>query len=671
MGAAASDCCNVCGNPELHEFVVTGRKAYERQAEAPSTPRKDRQPCTQVGGLVIRERSEEATNTTAGESVDHRAMTVEDSHVASNETFGAVPDEPDPAIPVEAEAAGEAGAESWADFLARAASCTTDAGVAGEVIALFETFQSTDDLGLTFATFARLYLLAAKTGEEAIPPWAGPEEVPGRTWRFPYQLLRTLCNNWKAKKLWNLLDERVARPEYSDAPLRTGRLEGRRCLVVGAGPCGLRAAIELRLLGAQVTVVEQRVGFSRINQLHIWSWCGEDLKGLGARIIEPPPKDFGSNPDLLVVAINDLQKLLLKVALLFGVEVRMGVAYDGMQWQGDTWQTCLRSHGVALGNEGRAGPEQQLPASNLDNNCAGPGCLPPSQFLPGVLRNIAVVIGSGGFASSVGDDMGMRMVETESLRKETAIGLICNVARTHGKSEANLRSYSLARQFYAALFKQAAQETGADLENIVYVKAPTAHYLVMTPTPKSLLATGVVISETSKPLLAHDNIDKEKLDQLVRRVLAFPFKAGEPSILHAIGKDLGGTDSFPGYADAGPRLFDFSKMRRSAEGLVFMAPPGMDMGGVGEADHLLVALAGDALIEPFWPEGLGIMRGFFSVLDASYAVQQWSNGATCATTQEVYQASFQRLKTLSAATRARVLREDEKKFALAPDTRYR
>jgi len=263
----------------------------------------------------------------------------------------------------------------------------------------------------------------------------------------------------------------------------------------------------------------------------------------------------------------------------------------------------------------------------------------------------------------------MRMIETESLRKESAIGLICNVARTNGKAEADLRSCAMARQFYTATFKRAAEETGVDLENIVYVKAPTAHYFVMTPTPKSLIATGIVIDEARKPMLDRDNINGEKLDALVRRVLSYRFKQGEPTVMEAVCKDLGGEEGrFPGYADSGPRLFDFSKMRRSSEGVIFL-PPAEAEGG--EDSHLLVSLAGDALIEPFWPEGLGIVRGFFSVLDTCYAVQQWSNGATCAATQEIYQTAFQQLKTLSAATRARVLRDDERKFGLAPNTRYR
>ncbi len=58
-------------------------------------------------------------------------------------------------------------------------------------------------------------------------------------------------------------------------------------LVVGAGPCGLRAAIECALLGARVIVVEKRERFSRYNVLHIWPFVIQDLKNLGAKILYP------------------------------------------------------------------------------------------------------------------------------------------------------------------------------------------------------------------------------------------------------------------------------------------------------------------------------------------------------------------------------------------------
>lgn len=54
-------------------------------------------------------------------------------------------------------------------------------------------------------------------------------------------------------------------------------------LIIGAGPCGLRTAIEAQLLGAKVVVVEKRDRFSRNNVLHLWPFVINDLKQLGAK----------------------------------------------------------------------------------------------------------------------------------------------------------------------------------------------------------------------------------------------------------------------------------------------------------------------------------------------------------------------------------------------------
>ena len=58
---------------------------------------------------------------------------------------------------------------------------------------------------------------------------------------------------------------------------------GIRVLIVGAGPIGLRLAIDCSLLGAEVVIIEKRETFSRNNVLHLWPFTIEDLKQLGAK----------------------------------------------------------------------------------------------------------------------------------------------------------------------------------------------------------------------------------------------------------------------------------------------------------------------------------------------------------------------------------------------------
>lgn len=58
-------------------------------------------------------------------------------------------------------------------------------------------------------------------------------------------------------------------------------------LIIGAGPCGLRMAIECALLGCKVVLLEKRDRFSRNNVLHIWPFVIQDLKNLGAKLFYP------------------------------------------------------------------------------------------------------------------------------------------------------------------------------------------------------------------------------------------------------------------------------------------------------------------------------------------------------------------------------------------------
>uniref|UniRef100_A0A3Q2XKZ1 SVOP-like n=1 Tax=Hippocampus comes TaxID=109280 RepID=A0A3Q2XKZ1_HIPCM len=86
-----------------------------------------------------------------------------------------------------------------------------------------------------------------------------------------------------------------------------------QCAVIGAGPCGLRAAVELSFLGARVVVLEKRDAFSRNNVLHLWPFAIHDLRGLGAKNER--------------AGIRQLQLVLLKVALLLGVQVHVNVEF--------------------------------------------------------------------------------------------------------------------------------------------------------------------------------------------------------------------------------------------------------------------------------------------------------------------------------------------------------
>lgn len=93
------------------------------------------------------------------------------------------------------------------------------------------------------------------------------------------QLKAGLAKVWKAKELFSLLDRRANLNEY----IGQKAAKDIHVLIVGAGPVGLRLAIDCILLGSEVIVIEKRNTFSRNNVLHLWPFTIDDLRQLGAK----------------------------------------------------------------------------------------------------------------------------------------------------------------------------------------------------------------------------------------------------------------------------------------------------------------------------------------------------------------------------------------------------
>jgi 2-polyprenyl-6-methoxyphenol hydroxylase-like FAD-dependent oxidoreductase len=194
------------------------------------------------------------------------------------------------------------------------------------------------------------------------------------------------------------------------------------------------------------------------------------------------------------------------------------------------------------------------------------------------------VIAADGRSSQAVQALNMGQV---AQRSSQALGVVAHYQNGQTAAERNLRQCTWAKQFNSAMFEEMYQKTGADLENIVYYRAEQIHYFVMTPTRKCLVDAGVLKQDLPAPALtARDNIDAAKLATFSRRVATHQgIPAG--SALIASASDV----------------FDFSETQRA------------EAAAVGR-----VFLVGDALLEPFWPEGLGIVRGFLTVLDAVTAI---------------------------------------------------
>ncbi|CDQ72018.1 unnamed protein product [Oncorhynchus mykiss] len=266
-------------------------------------------------------------------------------------------------------------------------------------------------------------------------------QVDPRDYQSFYTKLKERLNYWKAKSLWVKLDKRAQHQDYQQGEVcaknkakiclykDSGYVVVKvstsvlwiyfgRCLVLGAGPCGLRTAIELALLGAHVVVLEKRDSFSRNNVLHLWPYTIYDLRGLAAK------KFYGKfcTGALDHISIRQLQLILLKVCLLLGVEVQTGVEFKGfVEPSGATgWMAKL------------------FP----DNHPAG-----KFQF------DVFISAGGGSFVP-----YGFKRKE---LRGKLAIGITCNFLNRHTAAETQVAEISgVARIYNQKFFQDLLTETG-------------------------------------------------------------------------------------------------------------------------------------------------------------------------------------------------------------------
>jgi len=86
----------------------------------------------------------------------------------------------------------------------------------------------------------------------------------------------------------------------------------------------------------------------------------------------------------------------------------------------------------------------------------------------------------------------------------------------------------------------------------------------------------------------------------------------------------GGGGHADGQWEDSVQLFDFSESKRMASAAEMIT----GVKGSKRAKPLLLCFAGDALQEPFWPEGLGINRGVHNAQDSAWAVNQWRHAST-------------------------------------------
>ncbi|XP_064796068.1 protein-methionine sulfoxide oxidase mical3b-like isoform X4 [Oncorhynchus masou masou] len=382
-----------------------------------------------------------------------------------------------------------------------------------------------------------------------------------------YHSLKERLSYWKANALWAKLDKRAAHHEYGK-----GRVcANTTCVIIGAGPCGLRTAVELGFLGARVVLLEKRDAFSRNNVLHLWPFTIHDLRGLGAK------KFYGKFCAGAIdhISIRQLQLVLLKVALLLGVEVHVNVEFKGLV-------------------EPPVDQEQQKVGWRVE---VKPKSHPINQL------QCDVVIGADGRRNTL---PGFRRKE---FRGKLAIAITANFMNRNTTAEAKVEEISgVAFIFNQRFFQELRDTTGVDLENIVYYKDDT-HYFVMTAKKQSLLEKGVILRDyaDTETLLSRGNVDQNALLAYAREAADFSTNHQLPSLDFAMNH----------YGQPDVALFDFTCMYASENAALVRQRHG---------HHLLVTLVGDSLLEPFWPMGTGIARGFLAALDSAWMVRSWAQG---------------------------------------------
>ena len=353
-------------------------------------------------------------------------------------------------------------------------------------------------------------------------------------------------------------------------------------VVSGAGPVGLRAAVECALNGMHVHVLEKRDQFSRVNILMLWGCTADDLVAYGAKTFYP---DFSQHNEILHLGTREIQLVFLKNALLLGVQFSYGTDLVAVQAPGpgrerwcawgrkagttDTHQTSKgvldfkpRKEGDYVQRYGQGKCNLSL-QSELDPNFALDG----GYERPGGVDALpfdALILAEGEASQTC-----KRLGVNKSVDKfAQAIGLILNM-----KNDKNDPVTKKFKSFTVTPFKpqgKALKAAGVDFEFAEYLKGET-HYIVVTIKKRSLLEHGVLKQDLPQgEILSRANLDEAALLKLGRLI--------------ATALELPASTEFCEYHPA--KLFDFSTRARCLAGFRVLGVEGggANVGKVKSAD---------------------------------------------------------------------------------------
>lgn len=537
--------------------------------------------------------------------------------------------------------------------------------MANQVRDQFQKFISADTVSDVEASFASLLEVT------------GTSDLRGHGYDL-FKGLRAACEpelNFKQKKLFSELEARYRRSQTAASQL--GRsvvdLGTSKALVCGAGPVGLRVAVEAQMLGFQVTVVEKRTDFSRANIITFWKETMDDILSLAARTYCPNIVTAG---DVRHLGTREVQLVLLKDLLLFGGNVEYGHEMIGLSppsASGGKWQGCFRPctpkhvreqslNQAEHGNEAAAANDAALSFSKgKDMNLCEKGgnqsvyyekSDPDFLFLsvkhPAPADEVRLDFDAYFIAEGATSDSTSKLGFTKHIvQRKPTIGFVANFEYNKDtKVERELKSFlkhSMSKDFplkscpVLAEFVEYLKGETHFYALVCYLENPmrSTSYAEFLKQQEESLAEGVITQEVfdamkeaqkrmgliemgvikeKRPkatLLAPDNIDAQKLREMGR----------------LIARDCGLPDSAKLFACNPVQIFDFSSLAHCQLPAKILRGDGQLVDGTAEhaaeaagiPDTALVFPVGDALQQPLWTSGLGVNRGFHGGLNAVYA----------------------------------------------------
>ncbi|KRY16859.1 Protein-methionine sulfoxide oxidase MICAL2 [Trichinella patagoniensis] len=423
-----------------------------------------------------------------------------------------------------------------------------------------------------------------------------------------YKSIRDKFNWWKVKQLWEMLDKRYMSREY----LNQQAGKDLRVLVVGAGPCGLRLAIECAFLGAKVFVLEKRESFVRNNLLHLWPYAKEDLKNLGAGIFYPK-FSVGSTTH---ISVSSLQLILLKVALLVGVEVYENVAFYKLI------EPKMNSNGEISGWKAALIPENHVLADYQFN----------------------VLIDASGKQNTV---TGFSYKEFQG---RFSIGITANFINNNNKMERLMNEclYDMSHFNGLNFLRKLKANAGIELENFTYHKGDM-HHFTMTAKKQNLLNRGIIVQNADQDLklLDEKNICHEKLLAYVLDGVNFATNNLAMNLEFALNEN-----NLPDVT-----MFSFTSFFKAEHSSRFEYKQGRP---------LLLALVGDSLQKPIWNSGSSIGKGFMSAFDAAWMIRSFGCGRPILELLAEKECNYQLLTQVTPCT----LQGNVTSYTIDPCTRY-